>query len=38
MKPLRLFASTELAARVERAEVGLLAAGAAEVRLSLIHI
>ncbi len=32
MKPLRLFASTELAARVERAEVGLLAAGAAEVR------
>lgn len=32
MRPLRLFASTELAARVERAEVGLLAAGAAEVR------
>ncbi len=28
----RLFASTELAARVERAEVGLLAAGAAAVR------
>lgn len=32
MKPPRLFASTELAARIERAEVGLLAAGAEAVR------